>query len=148
MSGFTDLCIECQTDPCMNDQDVAEAILARLGVPKKSFSILAPVVANSVRSFFRGQVRGIEVEFGQRAAAERQHSYQELLRSTFAIPDSVGGFRRVAWGEASIGEHQARIEMLETKRDGIEASIVRHQVAIEELRRTGKQSLGELAGAA
>ncbi|MDL9947771.1 hypothetical protein QSJ19_19745 [Gordonia sp. ABSL11-1] len=65
---------------------------------------------------------------------------QELLDSTFAMPDGT----TVAWGDATIDQHQARITMLTKNIAANTEAASRHQRAIRDLETHGVASLRSL----
>jgi hypothetical protein len=58
---------------------------------------------------------------------EPSERFAKLMENKFAMGDG----RVVAWGKATIKEHQMRIEMLKKQRDGIDETIRFHEKAIE-----------------
>ncbi len=68
-------------------------------------------------------------------------AFMELLRSPFSLGDKT----TVTWGEATIEQHQQRIEMLTGMARGIESTIRRHEEAVALLKETGAECLDALA---
>lgn len=62
-----------------------------------------------------------------------------LLRDTVYVP----GKGRVAWGELEIADHQARIDFLSDRIAGHQATIDRHQEAVDVLKNSGAKTLNE-----
>lgn len=63
-----------------------------------------------------------------------------LFKDRFALGDGLGG---VEWGKATIEQHRTRIAMLEVLRDGIHATIQRHEEAITIIETAGVTCLEE-----
>lgn len=66
--------------------------------------------------------------------------FAELLAQRFALGDGV----KVAWGEATIEQHEQRVHMLRGLVNGTLATIKRHEEAVERLRSAGAKCLNEL----
>ena len=64
----------------------------------------------------------------------------ELLDATFALPDGI----RVMWGEATIEQHEARIQMLSSIASGTLETAARHGQAVDELRAASAATLNDL----
>lgn len=136
---------------CEGEDDLATAanFLDSLKVRGEAKKILLPIVASTVGHIFRHRVRWIEQAVQSQAvqspvAGEERVSYQDFLRESFALYDG----RRVRWADATIADHEQRISMLTSMRDGLNVTIARHQAAVDQLRKTGAPSLGALVGAA
>lgn len=52
----------------------------------------------------------------------------------------------VTWGEATVEMHQARIDYLNKKVNGLVDTITRHDKAIQEIKDAGAKNLGEIHG--
>lgn len=64
----------------------------------------------------------------------------ELLASGIAMPDGS----ITTWGEATIAQHEARLEMLATNVHANASTAARHQYAIDAIRATQSRSLAEV----
>lgn len=73
-------------------------------------------------------------------AAVRLDVTEELLATTF----SVGGGREVTWGEATVADHQARIDAQVAHAAGTLEDVQRHAAAIELLNESGVSCLAEV----
>jgi hypothetical protein len=62
-----------------------------------------------------------------------------LLRDTVYVPEKG----RVAWGELTVDDHEARIAFLRQRIAGHQATIDRHQEAVAVLRESGCKTLDE-----
>lgn len=125
----------------------AKKLLAALHVPKPAIAILLPVIANAIRLVVRNDTReGEYVAFAgtglttSTATPATATQWSDFLRDKFALGDG----RWVSWGEATVAEHGERIEYLGAKRDGIEQTMSRHQLAIERITSAGVSCLNEL----
>jgi hypothetical protein len=65
----------------------------------------------------------------------------ELLESDFALGDGT----HVTWGDATIDQHQKRVDMLQATAQGTLETAARHQRAIIDLESAGAETLRELA---
>ena len=63
----------------------------------------------------------------------------KLIHDTFSLGNGV----EVTWGDATREDHEARIAFLQTKVDGIEATIALHREAVDILACTGVATIGE-----
>lgn len=138
------------TDHASTDQEVARFVLAELGVRGKASDLLVPLVAQETNWVRRIEWRAVE----KRAARDLRSALgptvdvsgarAELLASSFPLGDG----RWVTWGEATIADHEARIDFLAKQRDGIVATIGRHADAIDTIKEAGVACLREIEEAA
>lgn len=77
-------------------------------------------------------------------AALRIEWTRELLASEFALPDGT----RVTWRNAAIPQHEARVAMYMRNAEANLEGAARHLKAVEELKRAGAPTLGDLVGVA
>jgi hypothetical protein len=77
----------------------------------------------------------------QYAAELRIEWTAELLASPFALPDGT----RVTWGEASLAQHQERVEMFEANVAANVEGAARHRRAIDALQEARAGCLNDLA---
>jgi hypothetical protein len=68
----------------------------------------------------------------------------ELMSSTFSLGDGSS----VAWGEASVGQHQQRFDMLMAQAGGNLQTAQRHMAAVKLMEENGAACLKEIAGKA
>lgn len=68
----------------------------------------------------------------------------DLLASEFALPDGS----RTTWGDASIAQHRARVEMFTSNAQANIEGAARHEKAIAELEAAGTPTLADLVMAA
>jgi len=129
---------------------MADTIAADLGLNPRQREALWPLILAECERIDRAGVRGIEsdgvfepvAELRRGAPARRPRA--ELLTETF--PDYKGN--RIAWGEATIADHQNRIDMLGRLAGGITATIDRHQQAVDAISAAGVTCLNDLAAVA
>jgi hypothetical protein len=121
--------------------ETAMRLLVALKVNKAAAEVLFPVIANAIRDAMRETVRRIEADVNvaaiQTAPAEQRAKF---LAQRFPLEDG----RFVAWGEATIEDHHARIALLTRIRNGIDDTIGRHELALKLLAEHGADCLNEL----
>lgn len=120
----------------------AEGIAAALRLSKAQREALMPLIADEVRRLERSDTRSVESSTprtGGRLPVDRC----ALMRRSFALPD--GSF--VRWGQATVEDHQARIGMLAKLRNGLDATIGRHAVAVEQILAADVTCLDEISDA-
>lgn len=76
-----------------------------------------------------------------------QRSALDLFRLLLHQPIRLGDGRAVTWGDATIGDHEARITLLRKQRDGIDSTIQLHEQAIGTLRAAGASCLSAIPDA-
>ena len=70
---------------------------------------------------------------------------QELLSLRLSYSEfSLGGGRRVSWQEATVSDHEERIEYLKKQRDAINGTIDLHKEAVSLLKEAGVSCLREV----
>ena len=84
---------------------------------------------------------GIDEMIEKRAESLGVRWTAALLTSTVAMPDGT----RVPWGEATIAQHEARIDMLAKHAASELETATRHKAAVEAIRAAGVSCLNELA---
>ena len=129
-----------QTDDVVQ---IASAICTQLRLTPMQRSILWGIILDACRNMERSRVRRVEqVASPQRAGRQVDPTAEraQLMEQTFSLGDG----RRVLWGEATIADHEARIDFLSKKRDGLDDTIQRHRGVVEQLRATGASCLNEL----
>lgn len=142
MTTFTELAEDVGT--AGDAEATASAICAHLKLSALAREVLWPIIAAECESIERVRVRRIEQAVtisrkGREANITGERS--ALMRETFALGDG----RRIEWGKATAEEHQARLDMLAKMRDGLDATMSRHQDAIDLLRSSGVKCLDDLA---
>ena len=115
--------MEVEGEPESTAGRIAEA----LGLNATQREVLWPLLVGYCATVERGRVRAVEHRAGR--IATRTAEREALLAETFALPDG----RRVAWGAATVADHEERMAMLTALRDGIDGTIERHRQAIAEL---------------
>lgn len=118
----------------------ADAVMNDLRLTDHQRSVLSGIIYEACALIDRHRVRRMEIENRPGRIADVNGDRARLMLETFALGDG----RRVAWGEATVADHKARIELLAKLRDGIAASIQRHQEAIDELLAAGVSCLNDL----
>ena len=83
---------------------------------------------------------GIDEMIEKRAESLGVRWTAALLTSTVALPDGT----RVPWGEATIAQHEARIDMLAKHAASELETATRHKAAVEAIRAAGVSCLNEL----
>lgn len=118
--------------------------LAQMAIRAASPAELAPLVLNIVRAARRRLTRAAEREVARLISngvdLDRIETRKILLNETFPLED--GTF--VSWGEATIADHQKRLEVLCSKRDGLNATIALHHHAIEKIAEHGARCLNDV----
>lgn len=122
----------------------AGALLDDLKVTGRARDALFAIVVEAVLIQRRHQTRRVERRaFTRRpelGAHDQVLARKELAAESFALGDG----RRVRWLEATVDDHQERIEMLRKKADGLRHSIRFHEVAIAQIQKAGVRCLAEL----
>ena len=121
----------------------------------------APLVEDAVLHAQRDVTRSIEKTWRAKTVKQLRESRATLpepTEATAALMDGLQGMltrkfalgtgQSVRWGEATIEQHLQRIAMLMSQREGIDATIARHEEAIAIIERSGRQSLDEVYSAA
>jgi hypothetical protein len=140
----------CTGDPKAD----ARRLFRALSVPKEWADLFRVLVVDEFRDAARQQVLAAErgqnnpETHGRHAppAADIPNDRTRYLSERF-----YNGAVYVVWGEATLTDHQCRIEYLSLMRDGIEATIDRHREAVAEIVAAGVTCLNDLdalAGAA
>lgn len=135
-------------DEDLTDKGVAHRILTSLGVRGHALEVLLPLVELEVAGVRRGGVRQLE-----HAAARRQlgRSPIDVVAARAKLLDSafpLGDGRWVTWGDATIADHEDRIVFLARQRDGVIATIGRHEDAISVIKEASVSCLREIEEAA
>ena len=103
--------------------------------------VLHSVLLNEVRRMDRHDLRVIEPRWTGGEKVDPTAQRAEYLRGTFV---GLGG-RRVAWAEATVEDHQARIVFLSSLRDGLTRTIQAHETAVRDILAVpGATCLGDL----
>jgi hypothetical protein len=139
MSKFSDLHQDMyvEDDPAQT----AERIVNALRLSSLQADILGTLIGDYCQQYERGRVRNVEAQAtrsGKRVDPTGER--RQLLDESFAVGDG----RRVKWGEATVADHRARIEMLTKLRDGIDATLVRHMDAISQLEQAHARCLNDI----
>ncbi len=137
-----------EENPTAEDVDIARVFLTGLKVSQRAFALLLGLVADEVRRIRRDAVREIETEAfaeGQTldltdAEGDPLSARKRLLDQTMFVP----GEGLVLWGAATVEQHQARIEFLSRKRNGLDLTIAHHEAAIARIIAAGGTCLNDL----
>ena len=134
-------------DPEADDTTIAGRIMEELRVPARPTAVLLPVVAASVRLQRRGGTRSSERKaFGPaqdlESCEDRVLARKHLMSTAFPVEQG----RFVSWADATVAEHEARIEFLTKLAGGIHATIDRHREAIRLITDGGVSCLADLEG--
>lgn len=86
---------------------------------------------------FASRVSGLLKQYASELRAEWT---QELLESTFALPDGL----HVTWGTATVDQHMERAQMLSQQAVGTLETAALHRKAIEDIRAGGVSCLVEM----
>lgn len=129
------------------DEEAALELLRQVGVKATAADFLCPLVADRIAHRRRDVVRGAEYRaFGgstRRELAEvidSRSDRKRLLDASFALGDG----RFVRWGEATVADHAARIDLLAAQRAGLDATIQRHREAIAAIQNAGVSCLDDI----
>lgn len=122
-------------------QETAARILLALKVNKQAATILLQVVTDAVRDEMRGGTRRVEQSVNVAQLQDEPTARRaRFLSERFVLEDG----RFVTWGEASEADHLARIALLAKLRDGIDATIQRHELALKVITDHGVTCLNDL----
>lgn len=131
--------------PDADPHDIAASIFGEVETDD-----LLRLIAREVEWTQRGLARAVEHEamtdFRNRFSGPLPPQLQDdpglsaLFRSKFSLGDG----RDIAWGEATVEQHEQRIAFLEKQRDGISRTIAQHQSAIKTIRQAGVSCLNDL----
>lgn len=90
---------------------------------------------------FRAAVAGPAGQLLKRAPAyDVTDEFRALFRQQFALGDGTA----VAWGQATVEQHEQRLAWLYRHRDGVNQTIARHEAAVRLLRESGASCLEDL----
>lgn len=122
-------------------ETLTAAICGDLRLNARQREALFGLVLERCQQWERGRVRQVEQTVSRVGrVADPTGARSALLVETFATGDG----RRVAWGEATAADHEARIAMLSALRDGIDATLTRHLDALDAIRAAGASCLNDL----
>lgn len=141
-------------------QATFDAVVAAIGLPRKWAVLLRPALLDFCRNRIRVTAAAVEQEFFRAAAGVTRtpsptgrkqrktvrvipmQTVDDFIRSGFARGDG----KWVAWGEATVDDHQQRIGMLARNRNVLQQEICQHQLAVTWIRKAGVSCLGEIPG--
>jgi len=115
-------------------------------IPKKEMlTLLAWEIQQIQRDIVREKETSVFTEellsrFDGKIKIEADENLIELMKSSF----SMGDGNVALWGNATIEEHQQRIDMLKKQRDGIDETISFHIKAIEFIQKNGVKCLNDM----
>lgn len=131
--------------PDATDNDLARSLMRRLKP-----ELLLPLLEAEIARLRRSDVRRVEqeafAELFQKARIKAAtpdpefENYKVLFREKFALGDNT----ETLWATATIQQHVQRIEMLKKMRNGLDATIARHQTAIALIEKHGVTCLAEI----
>lgn len=106
--------------------------------------VVMPALRHEIRSRLRMLAAAIERDsvLSNAPTANPDADRLAFLAERFYAPPY--GF--VTWGEATIEQHEARIDYLNKKVNGLVDTISRHDKAIQEIRGAGVKTLGDIHG--
>ena len=136
----------------------------QIGLPARWRPWMAPFVRNTAREILRNAVRRVEQTAplpgtpspaaGTAPATTTKTKTKTKTRHPKADPQAerrnaldqqfYNGSKWVTWGEATIDDHQSRIDYMTRDRDGIDRDIARHAEAIDMLLAAGATCLNDL----
>lgn len=134
-----------------SDSEAAVEFLRRAGVRAVgSVELLMPLIEDGVAHERRNATREVERSALHSGSARRVigdvidsvNDRKRLLDASFALGDG----RIVRWGEATIADHQARIELLARMRAGLTETMGQHEQAIALIESHGVTCLDEIEG--
>jgi hypothetical protein len=123
-------------DPSATAEVIADVL--RLGRTQRE--ALFGLIVTYCENADRGRVRRIEAATVRRGVPVTRSDRARLLVETFPLPNG----ERVAWGAATVEQHEQRIGMLQRHVDGVLVTIDRHQLAIETIVAAGVTCLAEV----
>lgn len=141
VSSLQKLIREADTDHSVEEVELARVVLDAL-LRSGQLDLLLPILADEIRRIRRAQVRRIERRVGESPSA--QGGWLQLLPEGFATVDG----RFVTWGEATVEDHEGRIEWLQGQIEALGQDVERHQQAIKLIREHGVTCLAEVEAAA
>lgn len=147
-------------DPTADPDQLAVAVIAR--VTKGDLTpLVADAIAAAQRAVHRRQeIRTWSVWSARRAASTFTDASVSMpagaevagplddFRALYNTPFHLGDGNTVTWGQATIEDHERRIEKLLTLAGGIYRTVERHRNCIEILRSAGATCLAEVEVAA
>lgn len=138
MSLFRDLYATHGTPGDPTESGAAIAKVLRLTLSQEE--ALLPLIQHECANFDRNRVRSIESDaMAASRPVDPLAARRDLLNENFATNN---GF--VRWGQATVADHLARIEMLSKLRDGLAATIGRHEIAITIIETNGVNCLSDI----
>lgn len=144
MTDFSDLVAKSRADfPDNSPETIAIDVLAQLKVSTKASQILAPIVATVIAAMDRTEVRGLERRTFLRTP-KSDLTDAIAARSALMEKGFIVGGEYIIWADATIAQHQARIEELRGKVDGLERTISVHEAAITAIRKGKGTCLGDV----
>lgn len=140
LRSFTEVHYSCKVDG--DPGATAIAIVRSLKLTDNQREVLFPLIEEYCQDLDRRRVKATEADGpAGRKVADPAGERAAYLSERFAVGDG----RMVKWSEATIDDHQARIDFLGKMRGGIDATIGRHRAAVELISKHGVTSLGEIA---
>lgn len=121
----------------------AKAIAGAIGLSGLQYRVLLPLIRDEVRRLWRSTARDVEPSFSASEAVDPAADRRSYLEARFK---GVSGY--VTWGEATVEDHRAYVDMLQKLRGGIERTIAAHEQAIEQIVAAGVTCLNDIVGAA
>lgn len=140
----------------IRDADALAAhVVDKAKVPAKWADFFGSILLDECRRSLRAHALRLErsinlVNLGGQNACDTQYECAAEVDDTtdrkawLAARFTVGGGRWVTWGDATIADHEARIQFLDRYRSGIDRTIGRHSAAVDLLKSTQADTLGDL----
>lgn len=142
--SLRDLIREVDTDRTVTDADLARSLIETLRT-RGQVDLLLPILTDEIRRVRRHRVLRIEREtFGREGGQPAEGGWLRLLPESFALPDG----RLVTWGDATVEDHEARLEWLRGQIHALTQDVDRHEQAIKVIREHGATCLAEVESAA
>jgi hypothetical protein len=140
----------------LDDAKIAERVIADGKI--RPASLVFPLIVNAVASRRRAQTRRMEetafaeLRRGSRIARKiilsgtpAQTAFRNLSQLRFpAGKDDDKKVVWVTWGQATVAQHQARIDAMNAHKAGVEADVCRHAEAIQLCETAGVSCLDDL----
>jgi hypothetical protein len=130
--------------------EVARDILAYFAIDGEAADVLLPPLAYQVGTVQRNKNRALEakVRKGERDEVRGEDSEERMtlpdLRRQLMERSFFNGKGMVLWGEATIADHEGRIEYQRGQIAGCQTNIEQHQAAIAEIAAAGVTCLNEV----
>jgi hypothetical protein len=133
--------------PHLGAEGVAD-IVAKRATKAQTRPLIAAEVEHTLRTITREAEQEAFASMCKRSHRDSEPVERtpmpEAFRRLFPRSFAVGDGNHVAWGKATVEQHEERVAFLSRQRDGINSTIERHSRAADILRSTGAACLDEL----